>query len=97
MNFLMRNLMLALVLIAFAGTGLAATTTSVANPSKPKGKRSTSLNFEDDNVESLKNGGRDSLDTNRDKFKADDAVLYMKKRDYKAEIKKSLEELRYNP
>lgn len=66
-----------------------------APPATPPGKRQTSLSFEDDVVENLNNPLLDSLDSTRGRNANLDGVLYLKRHEYKREIKQNLRELRY--
>ena len=56
---------------------------------KSNEKRQTSLSFEDDVVENLNNPLLDSLDATRSRNSNLDGVLYLKRLEYKKEIKQN--------
>lgn len=71
------------------------TNSSSPAASASNSKRGTTLSFEDDVVENLNNPLLDSLDSTRGRNTNLDGVLYLKRIEYKREIKQNLRELRY--
>ena len=63
----------------------------------PEQRRATSLSFEDDVIENINNPRLDSLDLTRNRLDGSDNVLYMKRKDYRSEIRQMINELRYTP
>lgn len=78
---------------ASAGARSAAS----AKPATPGERRSTQLSFEDGIIEDVSRPGLDSLDMSANQPNGSDAILYMKRKDFRVEIRQALDELRYTP
>jgi len=87
------------IISIFVWIGLTGVSVGAEAPGKTSdsthNKRQTSLSFEDDVVENLNNPLLDSLDSTRSRNANLDGVLYLKRIEYKREIKQNLRELRY--